>query len=102
VEILRIATLVYVAVLVLALAASLIAIWVWLLRIGRALGQVQDVLAQVAVSTRPLKVYFEPFDEATRAAEEELERAAGVLSDTDERLYQLAEKLGAVEKKEAS
>jgi HAMP domain-containing protein len=102
VEILRIATLIYVAVLVLALAASLIAIWVWLLRISRALGEVQKVLAQVAISTRPLKSYFAPFAEATGRAEEELERAGHAMSEADGSLYQLAGKLGAIDQQEAS
>lgn len=101
-EILRLVTLIYAGVLVLALAASLIAIWIWLLRIGRALGQVETVLAGAADKVRPLERYFDRFEECTDRAEEELESAGAAMEAADEALHRFAERLGAIEKKEAS
>lgn len=101
-EILRIVTLVYAAVLVLALAASLIAILVSLLRIGRALGEVEKALSGVADTTRPLEHYFDELEDATRAADGDLGRAATSMTAADDTLFRLAERLGVIRNREAS
>lgn len=101
-EMLRLVTLIYVGVLVVALAASLIAIWIWLLRIGRALGQVETVLAGAANKVRPLERYFDRFEECTARAEDDLASAEATMEAADKALHRFAERLGAIEKKEAS
>ena len=68
-------TLVYVAVLVVALAASLIATLVYLLRIRRALRETADALAQARDRTRALQADLTPLDQGTEACERELRRA---------------------------
>ena len=52
-------TLLWAVVLVVAVAASLIAILVSLRRIARALGEVREALAQVRDRTRPLTGHLE-------------------------------------------
>lgn len=62
--VLTVATLTYAGVLVVALAASLITILVYLVRIGRALGEVEEALAGVARETAPLHGPFERLEQA--------------------------------------
>lgn len=96
-ELLRIFTLVWTAVLVLALAASLIAILVWLVRIGRRLSEVETALGEVAARTQPLEEFFTPLGDGPGRAEEDLTSARAMLARADERLQVIAEKLGATE-----
>lgn len=94
-ELLRTLTLIYAAVLVIALAVSLIAILVWLIRIGRALGEVKSALITVADNTRPLEQFFTPLGDGPDRAEDDLKHARAALARADERLQVVAEKLGA-------
>lgn len=96
-ELLRILTLVYVAVLVAALAVSLIAILVWLIRISRALAEVKSALANVAERTKPLESYFDPIGDAPDRVEENMKQARATFATADESLHRLAERLGATE-----
>ena len=63
-ELLRWLTVAYAAVLVLALAASLIAILVQLWRIGSVLAQVGASLKDVATTTAPLGAYLKALHDA--------------------------------------
>jgi len=63
VELLRWLTVAYAAVLVLALAASLIAMLVQLWRIGTVLGEVGTSLRDVATETSPLGGYLKALHE---------------------------------------
>jgi hypothetical protein len=84
---LRTVTLVYVAVLVLALAGSLFTIWAYLWRVKEALADVRQTLIEVEKQTAPLARYLaggasgasrpaEKFEQATVA----IEKAMGVVS----------------------
>jgi len=64
VELLRWLTVAYAAVLVLALAVSLIAILVQLWRIGSVLGEVRGSLSGVATATAPLGGYLKALHDA--------------------------------------
>ena len=88
---LTIVTLVYAGILVLALAAVLITVAIYLWRISAMLGDVRGALVQVASRTEPLKLHLDPlyqlteetvdaFDDATR----EIEKAAGAENEADE------------------
>lgn len=77
----------YVAVLVSALAASLIAILVYLRRIGNTLGEVRALLARVRDETAPLGGHLGAVNEASTSvadgmsqAREHLARAADQLA----------------------
>lgn len=73
--VLTVATLVYAAVLVLALAASLITILVYLVRIGRALGQVEEALTAVTRETAPLRGPLERLEQAVADSAAEVSTA---------------------------
>lgn len=94
-EILRILTLVYVAVLVLALAASLIAIWIYLRRIGRALAEAREALGAVARESAPLESHILPIRDVVGEMADELAAADAALSSADEHLEHIADRLGA-------
>ena len=96
-ELLRILTLIYVAVLVAALAVSLIAILVWLIRISRALAEVKTALQNVAERTKPLESYFDPIGDTPDRVEEDMKQARATFATADESLQRLAERLGATE-----
>lgn len=93
-ELLRLLTLGYAAVLVIALAASLIAIWVYLRRIGAALAGAREALARVAGETEPLCSHLEPFADVCGEAEQEFSAAAAWLESADEHLGALLERIG--------
>jgi hypothetical protein len=85
--VLIVVTLVYAAILVLALAASLTAILVYLVRINRELDGVRNALASVPAAAEPLGRHLEPLEEpldstveALEMAEKNLARAADVLA----------------------
>ena len=93
-ELLRILTLLYVAVLVLALAASLIAIWVLLRRTAGALAQAKRALLRVERQTAPLRGYIEPVRDGTGAVAEAMKAVDVELEEAERRLSALAERLG--------
>ena len=94
-ELLRILTLIYVAVLVLALAASLIAIWIYLRRIGGALGEVRVALAAAARESAPLESHIQPLRDIAGEMAAELQTADAYLQKADEHLERIADRLGA-------
>ena len=90
ISLLRVATLIYAAILVAALAIALIVIAVNLWRIAATLGRVRRALTEVRERSTPLKQNLdglsslteqkvEEFEEATMA----IERAAGVPNEAD-------------------
>jgi uncharacterized protein YoxC len=85
-QLLTILTLVYVAILVLALAASLIAILVYLRRINTALGEVRSALETVEQRSAPLEGLIESIDEAVSGPLKNLEQAQEDLKAADEHL----------------
>lgn len=93
-ELLRILTLIYAAVLVLALAASLVAIWVLLRRAAGALNEAKLALLRVQRESAPLQGYLAPLRDGVGAVAEELNTADAQLEQADQRLCALAERLG--------
>jgi hypothetical protein len=92
-QLLLILTLVYAAVLVLALAASLIAIWVFLRRVGNALGEAYDALVRVEERTRPLEQLLEPFAQQLERTRREVQEAEARFSSGGGRLAEFAERV---------
>lgn len=88
-------TLIYAAVLVLALVASLCAIWVYLRRIAGQLGETRAALAVVQEKLAPLGAHLQPLRDEPAAAAAELRQARERLEGADERLHVLAERRGA-------
>ena len=76
------ATLIWAAVLVLAVAASLLAIWIVLRRIGGTLGEVREALAEVSTRSEPLAGHLGAVDEPLAAAEEVLGGACRRFTDS--------------------
>ncbi len=93
-ETLKNLTWIYAAVLVLALAASLIAILVHLWRIAGALGEAHAALEAVRDETAPLSEPLEHLQGASIGAAEELSKAQESFARADERLRALLERLG--------
>lgn len=75
-ERLRTLTLVYTVVLVVALALSLIAIWIYLRRIGASLAKVQRALETARAETGPLGEHLGRLQEVSEASAEALENAS--------------------------
>ncbi len=96
-RLLRTLTLIYTAVLVLVLAASLVAIWVYLRRIAHTLGKVHTALASVKDESEPLDQYLQRLHDVSASSAEELAKARASLARADERLDTLAGQLGASE-----
>jgi HAMP domain-containing protein len=94
VELLRTLTLVYAAVLVLALAASLTAIWFYLRRTAHLLGEARAALAAAQRDTAPLEELLCPVRDLGDEASGELEAAKSALEQADEHLDALLERLG--------
>jgi hypothetical protein len=94
-ELLRILTLIYVAVLVLALAASLTLIWIYLRRIAAALGGAREALAVVQARTRPLPDLLQPVNPLLERSLQDLREAEARLGSARERLDELAQGQGA-------
>jgi hypothetical protein len=92
VELLRILTLIYAAVLVLALAASLAAIWIYLRRIAHALGEVREALAVAGRETEPFEDVLRPLRDLFEETAGEMDAAESALERTEEAL---AERLDA-------
>jgi|SRR5215212_9418145 septation ring formation regulator EzrA len=85
---------IYAAVLVLALAVSLIAILVYLWRIASSLGKARAALEVVRDETALLSEPLEELRDASGGAAEELSRARESLARADDRLEALLERLG--------
>ena len=96
-QLLTILTLIYVAILVIALAASLIAILVYLRRIAGTLGEVGSALEQVRKETAPLEAYMEQVRDATGDSADQLSQAEKKLKSADERLAELVEPASVAE-----
>lgn len=92
-RLLRTLTLGYVVVLVLALAASLIAILAYLIRIGSALADVRQSLEQVSVNTAPLEEPLRGLQDVTARWSAGLARVRGNLQRADALLGRLADHL---------
>ena len=97
IKLLRTLTLVYTGVLVLAVAASLIAILVYLLRIAAALREVHDALATVKEKTEPLSGPLTLVRDTSAQAAEDLGKVYASLARADGHLGAVAEQLGLTE-----
>ena len=93
-RLLRALTLIYTAILVSALGASLGAIWIYLRRVANVLGEVRAALAQVRDETVPLGEHLRGLHDASVASGEDLTETRGRLARADERLAEIAERLG--------
>lgn len=82
--VLTILTAIYFGVLVVALAASLIGIWVFLRRISAALADVAEALTAVREATAPLQVHLERLQQPCAGAAEELAQAEKMLTRAEE------------------
>ena len=89
-SLLLILTLIYIAILVLALAASLIAILVYLLRISTNLGDVRAYLTTVEEKTRPLSGPLELLQTVASDTGQNLNQAKDHLSQADDHLVVFA------------
>lgn len=87
-------TIVYLVVLVLALAASLTTIFFYLWRIGTALAAVRDVLAQAERNTAPLENHLETINGGLVSVGEGLKAVDEHLFETNESLGATAGRLG--------
>lgn len=94
-ELLRFLIPIYVAVLVLALAISLIAIWVYLHRIGKALGEAHEALGAVARESAPLEAGIQPLRDLVGEIAGELAAADSYFGRADEHLTRIADRAGA-------
>jgi ABC-type transporter Mla subunit MlaD len=90
-QLLTIITLIFAGILVLALAASLITILIYLIKISRSLGEVREVLDEVAKETEPLTPVIEEFDRLIDQASNEVAQAAGLITEADESMEQAVE-----------
>lgn len=93
-NILPILTILYLIVLVAALAISLLAILVYLRRIGKALAAAREALAQVCDHTDALQAPLQAQEASAAAAAANLALARARFAQMDERLRGLAERRG--------
>jgi HAMP domain-containing protein len=93
-ELLRTLTLIYAAVLVLALAVSLVAIWVYLRRTAHRLAEARAALAAAQRETAPLEELLCPVRDLGEEASGELWAAKSSLEQADEHLSAVLERLG--------
>lgn len=91
-------TVIYLVVLVLALAASLITIFVYLWRIGSALALVKGALGQAERNTAPLKGHVETINSGLTSVGEGLTKVDQHLASVDDSLGAVAEHLGINER----
>ena len=87
-------TIIYAVVLVLALAASLITIFIYLWRIGSALALVEGALGQAERNTAPLKGHVEAINGGLTSVGEGLTLVDRHLASVDTSLGAVAEHLG--------
>jgi uncharacterized protein YoxC len=93
-QLLTILTLIYVAILVLALAASLIMILVYLRRISGVLGDVHAALERVTAQTGPLEQSLQGLDEVVAGPTQKLHQAVEKMKAAEEHLNALVEQFG--------
>lgn len=87
-------TVIYAIVLVLALAVSLITIFVYLWKIGSALAQVKDGLIQARDNTAPLAGHLDFINGGLIGVGDGLHSADGHLAGVNSNLQAVAEHLG--------
>lgn len=87
-------TVIYLVVLVVALAASLITIFVYLWRIGSALAAVKAALVEAERNTAPLKSHVEAINDGLVAVGDGLGLVDGHLASVDGSLNAVAAHLG--------
>lgn len=97
-KLLRILTLSYVAVLVAALASSLVAIGVNLRRVAKSLGEVRSALSVVGDQTKSLERPLQQLDESSASSAKDLADAREKLNHADEQLAEIVERLGVTER----
>jgi hypothetical protein len=95
VNLLTILTLIYVAVLVVALVASLIAIFVYLRRISRTLGEAREALTAVRNATVPLEGHLQSLHDLSTGPAGELQQAEAQMEIANDQLTVIVERLGA-------
>ncbi len=93
-RLLGILSVIYAAILVLAVAGSLILIWFFLRRIRTALAQTEDALANVQSATQALGKRIEPLRATPEAIGGALTEAKKELQSADEQLGRIVERLG--------
>jgi hypothetical protein len=91
-------TVIYLVVLVLALAVSLITIFVYLWRIGSALALVEGALLQAEANTAPLKGHVEAVNGRLAGVADGLKLVDEHLASADASLNAVAAHLGLVER----
>lgn len=87
----------YVVILVVALAASLIAILAYLVKIAGALGSVKDGLLKVEESTRPLAEHLNAINYELTSVSDGLHLVDSHLGESDRCLDVVGEQLGIKE-----
>lgn len=87
-------TIIYLVVLVLALAVSLITICVYLWKIGNALAQVKQALLNAETNTSPLQGQVETINSGLTAVRDGLKAADENLAATGDALNTVAAQLG--------
>lgn len=90
-------TVIYLIVLVLALAISLIAIFVYLWKIGSALAAVERALVQTESNTKPLKGHLDKINGGLIGVRDGLGLVDEHLASTDDSLNFVAERSGVIE-----
>lgn len=93
-ELLTWLTIIYLIVLVLALAVSLIAIFIYLWKIGSALAGVERALVQTKANTAPLKGHLDAINGGLIGVRDGLGLVDEHLASTDSSLNFVAERLG--------
>ncbi len=87
-------TVIYLVVLVVALAVSLIAIFIYLWKIGSALAAVERALVQTTTNTQPLAGHIEAINGGLGGVRDGLMLVDEHLASTDGSLNFVAERLG--------
>lgn len=87
-------TVIYLVVLVVALAVSLIAIFIYLWKIGSALAAVERALVQTKTNTQPLEEHIEAINGGLVGVRDGLMLVDKHLASTDESLSFVADRLG--------
>lgn len=90
-------TVIYALVLVLALAVSLITIFVYLWRIGSALGKVKNALVEALDNTEPLQGHLEFVNAGLMGVADELQSSSVHFARVDAALDSVATHLGVRE-----
>ncbi len=92
-QVLLIVTLIYAAVLVIAVAASLVAILVYLRRIGDLLAEARGALAQVQEQTQPLEAHLSGLGAIVGETAQQAHDSAARLQEAEAHIAAMAERL---------